>query len=315
MQSLFSPAILFFALGLFAALLRSNLQIPEAIGKALAIYLMAAIGLKGGVQVADSGFTPQLILAGIAGLALSLLLPFPAYWSVRRLGRLDRMNAGAVAAHYGSVSVVTFVTGVAALEAAGLEVAGFMVAVLALMEAPAILVGLWLARRASSIQAHGLGQHVSHTLRDGSILLLAGGFIIGLIAGPTGFEPVRPVFEGAFGGILCLFLLDMGLVAGRHLAGTGSVSPRLVTLAIALAVTNGMVGLLIGMGIGLDAGSAAALAILAGSASYIAAPAAIRMALPEVDPGMPLTMSLAVTFPFNVLVAIPVLTAIAGYLA
>lgn len=314
MQSLFSPAILFFALGLFAALLRSNLQIPEAIGKALAIYLMAAIGLKGGVQVADSGFTPQLILAGIAGLALSLLLPFPAYWSVRRLGRLDRMNAGAIAAHYGSVSVVTFVTGVAALEAAGLEVAGFMVAVLALMEAPAILVGLWLARRASSIQTHGLGQHVSHTLRDGSILLLAGGFIIGLIAGPTGFEPVRPVFEGAFGGILCLFLLDMGLVAGRHLAGTGGVSPRLVVLAIALAVTNGMVGLLIGMGIGLDAGSAAALAILAGSASYIAAPAAIRMALPEVDPGMPLTMSLAVTFPFNVLVAIPLLTGLAGFL-
>ena len=314
MQSLLSPAILFFALGLLAALIRSNLQIPEAISKALAIYLMAAIGLKGGVQVSDSGFTPELLLAGLAGLALSLLLPFPAYWSVRRLGGLDRMNAGAVAAHYGSVSVVTFVTGVAALEAAGLEVAGYMVAVLALMEAPAILVGLWLARRTSTTRAHGMRQHVSHTLRDGSILLLAGGFIIGLVAGPTGFESVRPVFEGAFGGILCLFLLDMGLLAGRHLAGTGSVSPRLVALAIALAVTNGMIGLLIGTGIGLDAGSAAALAILAGSASYIAAPAAIRMALPEVDPGMPLTMSLAVTCPFNVLVAIPSLTAVAGFL-
>jgi hypothetical protein len=313
MQSLLSPAILFFALGLLAALARSNLQIPEAIGKALAIYLMAAIGLKGGVQVSQNGLTPELFLAGFAGLALSLLLPFPAYWSVRRLGGLDRMNAGAVAAHYGSVSVVTFVTGVAALEAAGIEVAGFMVAVLALMEAPAILVGLWLARRASSTKAHGLGHHLSHTLRDGSILLLVGGFIIGLVAGRTGFEPVRPVFEGAFGGILCLFLLDMGLVAGRHLTGNGSVSPRLVALAIALAITNGMVGLLIGMGIGLDA-HAAALATLAGSASYIAAPAAIRMALPEVDPGMPLTMSLAVTFPFNVLVGIPVLTAVAGRL-
>ncbi|MVS98892.1 sodium-dependent bicarbonate transport family permease [Devosia marina] len=315
MQSLLSPAILFFALGLLAALARSNLQIPEAIGKALAIYLMAAIGLKGGVQVSQNGLTPELFLAGFAGLALSLLLPFPAYWSVRRLGGLDRMNAGAVAAHYGSVSVVTFVTGVAALEAAGIEVAGFMVAVLALMEAPAILVGLWLARRASSTKAHGLGHHLSHTLRDGSILLLVGGFIIGLVAGRTGFEPVRPVFEGAFGGILCLFLLDMGLVAGRHLTGNGSVSPRLVALAIALAITNGMVGLLIGMSIGLDAGSAAALATLAGSASYIAAPAAIRMALPEVDPGMPLTMSLAVTFPFNVVVAIPVLTAVAGLLS
>ncbi|MCP8885434.1 sodium-dependent bicarbonate transport family permease [Devosia sp. XJ19-1] len=315
MQSLLSPAILFFALGLLAALARSNLQVPEAIGKALAIYLMAAIGLKGGVQVSENGLTPELFLAGFAGLALSLLLPFPAYWAVRRLGGLDRMNAGAVAAHYGSVSVVTFVTGVAALEAAGIEVAGFMVAVLALMEAPAILVGLWLARRVSSTRAHGLGHHLSHTLRDGSILLLVGGFIIGMVAGRAGFEPVRPVFEGAFGGILCLFLLDMGLVAGRHLAGTGSVSPRLVALAIALAVTNGVVGLLIGMGIGLDAGSAAALAILAGSASYIAAPAAVRMALPEVDHGMPLTMSLAVTFPFNVLVAIPILSALAGLLS
>lgn len=315
MQSLLSPAILFFALGLLAALVRSNLQVPEAIGKALAIYLMAAIGLKGGVQVSQSGFTFELLLAGLAGLGLSLLLPFPAYWSVRRLGRLDRMHAGAVAAHYGSVSVVTFVTGVAALEAAGLQVAGFMVAVLALMEAPAILVGLWLAQRAPSKQAPGLTQHMSHTLRDGSILLLVGGFLIGLVAGPGGFEPVRPVFEGAFGGILCLFLLDMGLVAGRHLAGAGSVTPRLVALAIALAVTNGAIGLVIGIAIGLDFGSATALAILAGSASYIAAPAAIRIALPQVDPGLPLTMSLAVTFPFNVLVAIPALTALAGLMA
>ncbi|KKC32046.1 sodium-dependent bicarbonate transport family permease [Devosia psychrophila] len=314
MQSLLSPAILFFALGLLAATLRSNLQIPEAIGKALAIYLMAAIGLKGGVQVSQNGVTPDLLLAGVAGLCLSLLLPFSAYWAVRHLGKLDRMHAGAVAAHYGSVSVVTFVTAVAALEAAGLHVAGFMVAVLALMEAPAILVGLWLARRSSEKGTSGVNDHLTHTLRDGSILLLTGGFVIGLVAGPQGFEPVQPVFEGAFSGILCLFLLDMGLVAGRHLMRRGSVSPRLIALAIGLAVTNGMIGLLVGMAIGLDPGSAAALGILAGSASYIAAPAAIRMALPEVDPGMPLTMSLAITFPFNVLVGIPVLTAVAGLL-
>jgi hypothetical protein len=313
MQSLLSPAILFFALGLLAATLRSNLQIPEAIGKALAIYLMAAIGLKGGVQVSQNGFTPDLLLAGIAGLFLSLLLPFSAYWAVRQLGQLDRMHAGAVAAHYGSVSVVTFVTGIAALEAAGFQVAGFMVAVLALMEAPAIMIGLWLARR-SDTGATGLNHHLSHTLRDGSILLLIGGFGIGLVVGPAGFEPVRPVFEGAFGGILCLFLLEMGLVAGRHLVRRGSISPRLVALAIGLAVTNGMVGLVVGSTIGLDSGSAAALGILAGSASYIAAPAAIRMALPEVDPGMPLTMSLAITFPFNVLVGIPLLIAATGFL-
>ena len=224
------------------------------------------------------------------------------------------MQAGAVAAHYGSVSVVTFVTGAAALEAAGFEVAGFMVAVLALMEAPAILVGLWLARRSSAAQGAGLGHHVSHSLRDGSILLLVGGFAIGLLAGPAGFEPVRPVFEGAFGGILCLFLLDMGLLAGRHISVRGMISARLAALAVALAAINASIGLLIGTAIGLDPGSAAALAILAGSASYIAAPAAIRMALPEVDPGLPLSMSLAVTFPFNVLLAVPALTMLTGFL-
>lgn len=315
MQSLLSPAILFFLLGLLAATLRSNLQIPEAISKALAIYLMAAIGLKGGVQLAQNGFTPDLVLAGIAGLCLSLLLPFSAYWAVRRMGQLDQPQAGAVAAHYGSVSVVTFVTGTAALEAAGLPSAGFMVAVLALMEAPAILVGLWLARRSSPQGQSGMRAQLSHTLRDGSILLLIGGFAIGLVAGPKGFEPVRPVFEGAFGGMLCLFLLDMGLVAGRHLVRTGRLSPRLIALAIGLAVSHGLVGLLVGTAIGLDPGTAAALAILAGSASYIAAPAAIRMALPEVDPGMPLTMSLAITFPFNVLVGIPLLIAVTSHFA
>lgn len=314
MQSLLSPAILFFILGLLAATLRSNLHIPEAIGKALAMYLMAAIGLKGGVQVSQNGFTSDFLAAGFAGLCLSLLLPFFAYWAVRRIGGLDRMNSGAVAAHYGSVSVVTFVTGIAALEAAGLKVAGFMVAVLALMEAPAILVGLWLARRFSTSEATASHNSLTHTLRDGSILLLSGGFAIGLVSGPAGFEPVRPVFEGAFTGILCLFLLDMGLVAGRHLVRGGSVSKTLVALAIGLAVINGMIGLLVGTAVGLDAGSAIALGILAGSASYIAAPAAIRMALPEVNAGLPLTMSLAVTFPFNILVGIPLLTAVAGLL-
>lgn len=315
MQTLLSPAILFFSLGLGAATLRSNLQVPEAIGKALAIYLMAAIGLKGGVQVSQNGFTADLLLAGAAGLCLSVMLPFSAYWAVRRLGRLDRTHAGAVAAHYGSVSVVTFVTGTAALEAAGFEVAGFMVAVLALMEAPAILIGLWLAQRSSNIGTSGLSGHFSHTLRDGSILLLVGAFTIGLLAGPTGFEPVRPVFEGAFGGILCLFLLDMGLVAGRHLSRRGSMSPRLIALAVVLAWVNGMIGFVVGTAVGLETGTAAALGILAGSASYIAAPAAVRMALPEVDPGMPLTMSLAVTFPFNVLVGIPLMVALAGLLS
>lgn len=315
MEILLSPAILFFALGILAASIRSSLEIPEVIGKAMAIYLMTAIGLKGGVQVSASGVTGELVVAGLTGIGLSFLLPVPTFWSMRHLAKLNATNAGAVAAHYGSVSVVTFVTGIAILEASGLPVAGYMVAVLALMEAPAIVTGLWLARRSAGTEVHALRGHLLHAMRDGSVLLLLGSFAIGLVVGEPGFGPIQPVFEHAFAGVLCLFLLDMGLVAARHLMRSRSVTPVIAGLAVALAVVNGTVGVLAGSLIGLDIGSAAALGILAGSASYIAAPAAIRLALPEADIGLPLAMSLAITFPFNVLVGIPIFTTLARFLS
>lgn len=311
MESLLSPVILFFVLGVLMVVVRSEIVVPEVVGKGLALYLVAAIGIKGGVQVAESGFTPELAVAGLAGLGLSFLLPLPAFWVLRNLGKLDALNAGAVAAHYGSVSVVTFVTGVAMLEASGLPVAGYMVAVLALMEAPAILTGIWLARRSGSVGSATTSGHMSHALRDGSVLLLLGSFAIGFIAGPSGFDPVRPVFEDAFRGILCLFLFDMGVVAARQIVRAKSLTPVLAAIAIGLAVVNGTVGVIAGSLIGLDPGSAAALGILAGSASYIAAPAAIRLALPDADIGLPLAMSLAITFPFNVLAGIPLFAAVA----
>jgi len=315
MDTIFSPVILFFGLGVAAVIARSTLAVPEVVGKALALYLMAAIGLKGGVQVSESGFSTELALAALAGLGLSLLLPLPVFWAVRRLGGLDRLNAGAVAAHYGSVSVVTFVTGVEILTASGLPPAGYMVAVLALMEAPAIIVGLWLARRAATPGTAEVTHHLSDSLRDGTVMLLLGSFAIGLIIGRDGFAPVQPVFEGAFRGMLCLFLLDMGLVAARQLVKTRSLTPSLALLAVGFAVVNGALGVVLGTVLGLDAGSAAALGTLAGSASYIAAPAAIRLALPEADIGLPLAMSLAITFPFNILVGIPMLGALARALA
>jgi hypothetical protein len=315
MEILLSPAILFFALGILAASIRSTLEIPEVFGKAMAIFLMTAIGLKGGVQVSASGVTGELVVAGLTGIGLSFLLPVPTFWAMRHLAKLDATNAGAVAAHYGSVSVVTFVTGVAILEAGGMPVAGYMVAVLALMEAPAIVTGLWLARRSGGVEVHALRGHLSYALRDGSVLLLLGSFTIGLVVGQSGFGPIRPVFEHAFAGVLCLFLLEMGLVAARHLMRTRSVTPVIAGLAVTLAVVNGAAGVLAGSLIGLDTGSAAALGILAGSASYIAAPAAIRLALPEADIGLPLTMSLAITFPFNMLAGIPIFTALARFLS
>lgn len=315
LDSLLSPPILFFILGIGAVALRTSLALPEVVGKSLALYLMAAIGLKGGVQLAEAGMTLDLMAAAAAGVLLSLLLPLPVFWIMRRVGRLDAINAGAVAAHYGSVSVVTFVTGVAILEAGGMSVGGYMVAVLALMEAPAILTGLWLARRSSAQAApHGEGP-LAHAIKDGTVVLLLGSFLIGYIAGPSGFQPISPVFDDAFRGVLCLFLLDMGLLAARQILHARGVTPTLVALAIAFAVVNGTFGVVIGTLIGLDAGSAAALGILAGSASYIAAPAAIRLALPEADIGLPLAMSLAITFPFNVLVGIPLLAHLARLLA
>lgn len=314
MESLLSPVILFFVLGVVLALLRCEISIPEAIGKALALYLMAAIGLKGGVQVAQGGFSMDLLTTALVGVALSFALPLPVFWAMRRIGGVDRINAGAVAAHYGSVSVVTFVTGIAILEASGLAVAGYMVAVLALMEAPAILTGLWLARRSAAPVAGHASNPFSHALRDGSVLLLLGSFAIGLVVGPDGFAPVRPVFDDAFRGILCLFLLDMGLVAARQIRVTRSLTPVLAGLAIAFALINGALGVVLGALIGLDAGTAAALGILAGSASYIAAPAAVRLALPEADISLPLAMSLAITFPFNVVVGIPLFALLAQQL-
>jgi len=315
MEALASPVILFFILGALAAAARSDLAIPESVAKGLSLYLMTAIGLKGGVQVAEAGYSTEMLSAALAGVALSFLLPVPAFYALRRLGRLDGINAAAVAAHYGSVSVVTFVTGVEMLTARGLEPAGHMVAVLALMETPAIVAGLLLARRAAGVTAQRPGSLLHETVLNGSVVLLIGSFVIGLVAGKDGFAPIAPVFETAFRGALCLFLLDMGLLAARRLREAKALTPRVAVLAVVLPVVNGTLGAAIGTLIGLDIGSSAALAILAGSASYIAVPAVMRMALPQADPGLYLGMSLAVTFPFNVLFGIPLYTMLAQRMA
>jgi uncharacterized protein len=315
--TLTSPVILFFLLGGLAAFARSDLAIPEAMAKGLSIYLMIAIGLKGGVEVSKTGFTPDLLIAAAAGLALSFLIPFVAFALLRTIGGLDRINAGAVSAHYGSVSVVTFVTATEILGKQGLGPAGYMVAVLALMETPAIVSGLFLARRGTAANGSGNGNGglLHEVLLNASVVLLAGSFLIGLAAGTSGYEPIKPVFDGLFRGLLALFLLDMGLVAGRRLMETRSLTARLAGLAIALPLLNGALGTAIGVLIGLDTASAAALGILAASASYIAVPAAMRLALPQADPGLYLSMSLGVTFPFNIIFGIAIFAQLARMLS
>ncbi|MEY3634861.1 MAG: hypothetical protein RLZZ61_1271 [Pseudomonadota bacterium] len=310
-DTLTSPVILFFVLGFIAAVLKSDLTIPEAFAKAMSIYLMAAIGLKGGVEVSKSGITAEVMLAAAAGLALSFLLPILAFALLRSIGKLSKVDAGAVAAHYGSVSVVTFVTAIELLTGEGLSPAGYMIAVLALMETPAIISGLMLARRGDAMSGDSNKTPWHEVLTNASVMLLVGSFVIGAIAGSDGFAAVKPLFDTGFRGVLCLFLLDMGLIAARRLMQSRKITLRLVFLAILLPLVNGTIGTIVGTVIGLDVASAAALGILAASASYIAVPAAMRLALPQADPGIYLSMSLGVTFPFNIIFGISIFAAFA----
>ena len=304
-ETLLSPVILFFVLGAAAAAARSDLAVPEPLAKSLSLYLMAAIGLKGGVQVSQAGFTPQLFQVSITGIALSFALPILAFALLRGFARLDRLNAGAVAAHYGSVSIVTFVTASDALTRSGIPPAGYMVAVMAMMETPAVITGILLARGSGTVTAGQRGKLLREVLLNGSVVLLLGAFLIGLLLGKDRFVPIAPVFVTGFTGLLCLFLLDMGLIAMRRLRESRALSGRLVMLGLALPLINGATGLGAAALLGLDPGTGAALAMLTASASYIAVPAAVRLALPDADPGIYLSMSLAVTFPFNILLGIP----------
>jgi hypothetical protein len=282
----------------------------------MSLYLMAAIGLKGGVAVAKSGIDPHIGATLLLGVAASLTLPLLAFAALRGVARLDALNAGAVAAHYGSVSVVTFVTANEILGAGGLPVAGHMVAVLAVMETPAILSGLMLARRGSTAtDRHDRGEMVREVFLNASVVLLLGSFAIGAIAGPDGYKEVQPLFDSGFKGVLCLFLLDMGLIAARRLIASRALNSRLIALAIALPLVNGVLGLAGGYAIGLESGTLAAFAVLCASASYIAVPAAMRLALPQADPGIYLSMSLSITFPFNILVNIGLIAAATRILA
>lgn len=309
--NLVSPIILSFALGLTAALAKSDLSIPEAIAKGMSIYLLFAIGFKGGVAVSTHGIDSTLMLSLLAGLILSFGLPFIAFFLLKLMTKLDSTNAAAVAAHYGSISIVTFVAGSTLLEGKLISAEGYMVAVAAVMEAPAILSALWLVSRSSGGTEldSGLLQEI---LLNGSIVLLVGSFVIGAITGEPGLAEISSFIVSPFKGVLCLFLLDMGLIAGRGLiAARGSLGMGAVVFAILMPVIGSLVGLGIAVAIGLSLGGVVLLMVLAASASYIAVPAAMRVALPEANPSIYLTLSLGVTFPFNLTLGIPLYLALA----
>ncbi|OYW61599.1 MAG: sodium-dependent bicarbonate transport family permease [Rhodobacterales bacterium 32-66-7] len=310
--NLLTPMILSFALGLAAALARSELTIPEAVAKGMSIYLLFSIGFKGGVAVADHGLDVRLGAALLAGVVLSFALPFVAFGLLKLMTRLSVTDAAAVAAHYGSISIVTFVTGSSVVQAAGLSAEGYMVAVAAAMEAPAIISALFLVQRGGG-QAERLDAELwREILLNGSIVLLVGSFLIGMLTGQQGMARIEAFIVAPFQGVLCLFLLDMGLVAGRGMRGArGVMTPGVLLFGLLMPVVGAGIGLAAGMALGLSTGGVALMMVLAGSASYIAVPAAMRVALPDANPSVYLTLSLGVTFPFNLVIGIPAWVAVA----
>lgn len=300
--NLLSPMPLAFGLGLCAAVARSDLRIPEEIHATLSLYLLFAIGLKGGASLADASFA-AIVGPLVAVLLLGSAIPLWSYGVLRRILGMSRVDAAALAAHYGSVSAVTFIAATTMLAAAGIGHEGFLPALVAVFEVPAILVAIWLGRRGQG--GGGMGV-LMHELMAGKVtLMLVGGLAIGWMSGPDGVAKVKPFFIDPFNGVLVLFLLELGRVAGLKLADIPKAGVGLIAFAIVMPLIHGAAGVWAGTVAGLSPGGAFLIGTLAASASYIAAPAAVRLALPEANPAYYLTMSLAVTFPFNLAVGIP----------
>jgi len=310
LSTLLSPIVLFFVLGLLAALARSEMSIPESFAKGISIYLMMAIGLKGGFAMAETGLTPQVAGALLAGVGLSFALPVVAYPLLRATTGLGRIDAAAAAAHYGSISIVTFVAASQAVEYAGLEASGYLVAVAAVMEAPAIVTALLLAgraaRRGEPVAGAQRGDLFREVALNASVVVLVGALLIGWATGEPGREQVASFFLTPLQGVLCLFLLDMGLAAGRGLRqGWRDLEAATLAFGLYMPLIGGATAALLALALRLPPGDAALLVTLAASASYIAVPAAMRLALPEARPSIYLTLSLGVTFPFNLTFGIP----------
>jgi hypothetical protein len=318
MKSFLDPAILFFVFGIFAGTLKSNLEIPPQISRFLSLYLLMALGLKGGFALAKSGLTTEVAISLGCAVALAFVVPLLGYALLRRF--LSGFDAAAIAATYGSVSAVTFITTVQYLETNHIAYGGHMAAAMALMESPAIVLAVVLANmvrkrntvgNGGSVASPSIGKILHESLTDGAQLLLLGAMLIGILTGQSGQTAMQPFTGDLFKGMLAFFLLDMGLLAARNMGGLKGKSFWLLAYAIVGPLVHASLALLLAVLTSMTPGNTALLMVLAASASYIAVPAVIRHAIPEANPSLYFGMSLGLTFPFNILLGIPLYTTLA----
>ena len=305
-ENLTNPALLFFVLGILAVLLKSDLEIPKTSSNFISLYLLFSIGFRGGQELAHSELSTSVVTAVLTGMISAILVPIVTFFILKK--RLGIPNAGAIAAAYGSVSAVTFVTTVSFLESHNIEFGGHMIAIMAMMEAPSIIMGVLLVKLFSKNNEveMSLGKLLKHSLVSGSVLLIVGSLVIGFIATEQQAEGIRPFTTELFKGFLAVFLLDMGITSGKKLSGLwkNGVSP--ILFAIITPLVNGSLMAMLSS-LFLDSmGDRLLLSILAASASYIAVPAAMRISMPKAHPGLYIPMALAVTFPVNITIGIPI---------
>jgi uncharacterized protein len=345
MATLLSPPILFFVLGLLAFALRTGLRIPHPIPKLLSLYLLFSIGFKGGLELSRTGVQPQVVLVLIVAVALSAAIPLYCFFALWRGGRgVSVADAGAIAATYGSTSAITFITAAAVLNEQRIEFSGYMVAAMALMESPALVVGVLLVRMFSkngdSVQPRRAtiatgspawpteapgsvssgtgpvqwGKLLHESFLNGPVFLLLGSLMVGVITGERGEQLLRPFSHDIFTGALCFFLLDLGLMAARRLRDLTNAGTFLLGFAIVAPVINGLIGVFAAYLLGLSLGDALLFTVLCGGASYIAAPAALRLVVPQANASLYVPMALGITFPFNVAIGIPLYLTLLQYL-
>ena len=310
MNNLLDPAILFFMFGVFAGSIKSNLEIPASISRFLSLYLLMALGLKGGFALSQSGITWEVGTSIFVALLMAVIVPLLGYVILKRF--VSGFNAAAIAATYGSVSAVTFLTAVQYLENQSIPFGGHMAAAMALMESPAIILAVLLANRLRRGQSHsaGIGKVLHESLTDGAQLLLLGAMLVGLLSGDAGKAAMAPFSVDLFKGMLAFFLLDMGLMAARNLPKVKGTSSWLIAYAVFAPMLHASIAFVLAKLTGVPQGDGILLMILAASASYIAVPAVLRYAITEAEPSLYFGLSLGVTFPINILIGIPAYTAI-----